>query len=67
MDTPKRHPQKALNARTVQSLTATGATRRVADGGGLYLQIAPGGSKSWVLRTIVRGRRCDIGLEASRL
>jgi integrase len=62
MDTPKRHPQKALNARAVQALTATGSTRRFADGGGLYLLIAPGGSKSWVLRTVVKGKRCDIGL-----
>src|SRR6478736_6361686 len=63
MDTPKRHPQKALNARAVQTLTATGSSaRRIADGGGLYLLIAPGGSKSWVLRTLVKGKRCDIGL-----
>jgi integrase len=60
---PKRHPQKALNARSVQTATATGTSaRRIADGGGLYLVIAPGGSKSWVLRTLVKGKRCDIGL-----
>ncbi len=57
-----RHPQRALNARTVQSLKATGSTQRIADGGGLYLVIAPAGSKSWVLRTNVKGKRCDIGL-----
>jgi integrase len=34
----------------------------VADGGGLYLLVSPGGSKSWVLRTLVHGKRCDIGL-----
>ena len=62
MDTQKRHPQKALNARAVQTLTGTGTARRIADGGGLYLLIAPGGSKSWVLRTLVKGKRCDIGL-----
>lgn len=28
----------------------------------MYLLVAPGGSKSWVLRTLVMGRRCDIGL-----
>ena len=24
--------------------------------------MAPGGAKSWVLRTVVKGKRCDIGL-----
>ncbi len=57
-----RHPQRALNARTVQTLAGHGRTQRIADGGGLYLVVAPGGSKSWVLRTIVKGKRCDIGL-----
>ncbi len=32
------------------------------DGGGLYLYIAPGGTKSWVLRVRVDGRRADKGL-----
>ena len=35
---------------------------RHGDGNGLYLMVKPGGSKSWVLRTFVRGRRCDMGL-----
>ena len=35
---------------------------RHGDGNGLYLVVKPSGSKSWVLRTVVRGRRCDIGL-----
>jgi integrase len=29
---------------------------------GLYLRVAPGGSKSWILRTVIQGRRRDIGL-----
>ena len=32
------------------------------DGGGLYLNVEPSGSRSWILRTMVRGRRCEIGL-----
>lgn len=32
------------------------------DGDGLYLSVKPSGSKSWVLRTMVQGRRRDIGL-----
>ena len=57
-----RHPHKALTAREVQTARGEGRARRIADGGGLYLLVAPGGSKSWVLRTTVVGRRCDIGL-----
>ncbi len=59
MNTTGRHPHKALAARAVVSTTDPG---RYADGGGLYLLVAPGGSKSWVLRTVVQGKRSDIGL-----
>ena len=59
MTTTGRHPHKALTARTVGSTCEPG---RYADGGGLYLLVAPGGSKSWVLRTVVKGKRSDIGL-----
>jgi integrase len=54
-----RHPHKKLTARSVAALSESG---RYADGGGLYLLVAPSGSKSWVLRTVVHGKRCDIGL-----
>ena len=58
----RRHPQKALTARAVQTARAGASARRIADGGGLYLFVAPGGAKSWVLRTVVKGKRCDLGL-----
>ena len=32
------------------------------DGGTLFLAVAPGGSKSWIQRLTVRGKRTDIGL-----
>jgi hypothetical protein len=32
------------------------------DGNGLYLNVQKSGSRSWILRTMVRGRRKDIGL-----
>ena len=35
---------------------------RHGDGNGLYLLVKPSGAKSWILRTVIRGRRCDIGL-----
>ncbi len=55
----RRHPHNALTTREVQALNIPG---RFADGGGLYLLVAPGGSKSWMLRTVVMGTRRDIGL-----
>jgi integrase len=58
----RRHPHKALNARSVQTIRSNGRPRRVADGGGLYLFVAANGCKSWVLRTLVKGKRTDIGL-----
>ena len=48
-----------LNARVAATVTKPG---RHGDGNGLYLLVKPSGAKSWVLRTVVRGRRCDIGL-----
>ena len=38
------------------------ALSRHGDGEGLYLNIAPSGTKSWVQRIVVDGRRRDIGL-----
>lgn len=53
------HPYNRLTAKTVAALSLPG---RYADGGGLYLDISARGSKSWLLRTVVQGRRRDIGL-----
>jgi len=54
-----KHPDKALSAVRVRQLTKPG---RYADGNGLYLVIDPSGAKRWLLRTVVRGSRRDIGL-----
>ncbi len=54
-----RHPEKNLTAVQVRSLSKPG---RYADGNGLYLVVEPSGAKRWVLRTIVRGKRRDMGL-----
>jgi integrase len=49
-----------LSARRVQTQKAPGM---FADGGGLYLRVAPlGASKSWVFRYQIAGRRRDMGL-----
>ena len=66
-DERRRHQQKALSARAVQTARAGDRARRLADGGGLYLFVSPGGAKSWVLRTVVKGRRCDLGLGGADL
>lgn len=48
-----------LTVARVRSLSNPG---RYGDGGTLFLNIAPGGSKSWVQRLTVDGKRRDIGL-----
>ena len=58
------HPDKALSAVRVRAIKEPG---RYADGNGLYLVVDPSGAKRWVLRTVVRGKRCDIGLGGLRL
>jgi integrase len=54
-----RHPQNRLRPVEVKNKRKPG---RYADGGGLYLVIDPSGVKRWVLRTVVQGRRRDMGL-----
>jgi len=53
-----KHPDKALTAMKIRSAPPG----RYADGNGLYLQVDESGAKRWFLRTLVHGRRCDIGL-----
>ena len=48
-----------LTASGVKALSKPGLH---GDGGTLYLHVAPGGSKSWIQRASVNGRRRDIGL-----
>lgn len=64
---PKRHPEKALTPQVIKWLKATGKLQRFADGNGLYLVIASNGSRSWVLRTVIKGKRCDLGLGSTSL
>ncbi len=54
-----RHPERRLTAVRVRGIKSVG---RHADGNGLYLVVDPSGAKRWVLRTVVVGKRCDIGL-----
>src|SRR5262245_22509353 len=59
-----RHPVNSLSAVQVKALKEPG---RHADGGGLYLEIEPSGTKRWTLRIVVQGRRRDIGLGSADL
>ena len=59
-----RHPHRRLSAAGVRTHSKPG---RYADGNGLYLLVDPSGAKRWVLRTVVSGRRCDLGLGSAQL
>ena len=51
-----------LTTKKIQAATPSSKWRTLlSDGGGLYLQIAPGGSKSWLVRFTFQGKRCTIG------
>jgi integrase len=60
---PQKHPEKVLTAAAIRNAKPG----RHADGNGLYLMVEPSGAKHWVLRTVVHGKRCDIGLGGLRL
>ena len=53
-----RHPDKALSAAFIRSAPPG----RHADGNGLYLFVQPSGTRSWIQRLLVRGRRRELGL-----
>ena len=54
-----RHPENALSTDFASTVADPG---RYCDGHGLYLEVQPSGSRSWVQRVAVRGRRREIGL-----
>ena len=58
-----RHPDKALSAAFVRSAPPG----RHADGNGLYLFVQPTGTRSWIQRLVIRGRRRELGLGAAAL
>src|SRR5262249_54238325 len=53
-----------LTAREVETVKTPGLR---ADGGGLYLQVAPSGAKTWIFRFQLRGRRRDMGLGSAAI
>lgn len=59
-----RHPEKELNPARVRAISEAG---RYADGNGLYLVVDPSGAKRWMLRTVINGKRRDMGLGSTSL
>lgn len=53
-----RHPHQRLTAIAVRRKKPG----KYADGNGLYLVVDDSGARRWILRTVVKGKRRDIGL-----
>ena len=49
-----RQPHHALSTAFVRNIAQAG---RYCDGDGLYLDVQPSGTRSWVQRLVIRGRR----------
>lgn len=59
-----RRPEKALTVAAVRSATKPG---KYFDGHGLFLRIDANGSRFWVQRIVIRGKRCEMGLGSAAL
>ena len=53
-----RQPHHALSTAFVRDVAQAG---RYCDGDGLYLDVQPTGTRSWVQQLVIRGRRCELG------
>lgn len=60
-----RGPHPHLRLKVVQVRTLKPG--RYADGNGLYLVVDDSGARRWLLRTVIHGKRCDIGLGSAQL
>ena len=54
-----RQPHHVLTTAFVRNVAQAG---RYCDGDGLYLDVQPTGTRSWVQRLVIRGRRRELGL-----
>jgi integrase len=53
---------RTLNRLSAVKIQKTKAPGMYADGGGLYLRVAEGGSKQWIYRYVTNGRPRDMGI-----
>lgn len=58
---------RPINRLSARAVTTANKPGYVADGGGLYLQISPGGTKAWVFRYERAGRRREMGLGSAQI
>lgn len=63
-DSLTRRPEKALTALTVKNASKPG---KYFDGHGLYLRVDANGSRFWVQRIVIRGKRSELGLGSAAL
>lgn len=56
-----------MKSLTVKKVSALREPGMYSDGNGLYLRVGPSGGKSWILRTMVHGRRRELGLGSAQL
>lgn len=59
-----RRPRRVLTAAFIRGVKAPG---KYFDGHGLYLRVMPTGSRQWVQRIVIRGKRREIGLGSAEL
>lgn len=59
-----RMPEKALTAQFVRTVKEPG---KYFDGHGLYLLVRPNGSRFWLQRIVIRGKRTELGLGSASL
>src|SRR5262249_8577713 len=53
---------RTLNRLSALKVERTKQPGMYADGGGLYLRVAEGGSKQWIYRYVTNGRPRDMGI-----
>jgi integrase len=59
-----RKPEKTLTAQFVRTIMEPG---KYFDGHGLYLRVDRSGSRFWVQRITIKGKRCELGLGSPSL
>ena len=57
-----RKLKRGLSARFVETVKPETRTKLYCDDNGLYLAVQPSGSREWVQRLAIRGRRRELGL-----